>query len=59
MTRAAALSDGWLAKPNSINTFYEMLRDRFEPGRTVWLAEPVRGWPRPSGSATIPMCHIY
>ena len=38
-TAAAALSDDWLARPDQINTFYEGLRDRFEPNRLVWITE--------------------
>ena len=38
-SKAAALSDEWLAKPDRVNTFYDNLRDRFEPGRTVWVTE--------------------
>lgn len=38
-TRAAALTDEWLAEPDRINDFYEGLRDRFEPGRPVWVTE--------------------
>ena len=36
-TAAAALSDDWLARPDQINTFYEGLRDRFQPNRLVWI----------------------
>ena len=38
-TPAAALSDDWLARPDRINTFYEGLRDRFEPNTLVWVTE--------------------
>jgi hypothetical protein len=38
-TAAAGLSDTWLARPDQINTFYEGLRDRFEPNRLVWVTE--------------------
>ena len=36
-TAAAALSDAWLARPDQINTFYEDLRDRFEPNKPSGL----------------------
>ncbi|MGH7907020.1 MAG: hypothetical protein ACREP6_10360 [Candidatus Binataceae bacterium] len=38
-TADAALSAEWLARAGQANTFYESLRDRFEPGRTVWITE--------------------
>jgi heparanase len=38
-TDAAALSEQWLARPDQINTFYEDLRDRFEPNKLVWITE--------------------
>jgi heparanase 1 len=38
-TAGAALSDQWLARADQANTFYESLRDRFEPGRPVWITE--------------------
>jgi heparanase len=38
-TAAAALSDAWLERPDHINTFYEDLRDRFEPNKLVWITE--------------------
>ena len=34
-----ALSEQWLARPDSIYAFYVALRDRFEPGRPVWITE--------------------
>ncbi len=30
---------GWLARPDSIYSFYIDLRDRFEPGKAVWITE--------------------
>lgn len=38
-TAAAALSGAWLSRPDRMNTFYEQLRDRFEPNRLVWITE--------------------
>ena len=38
-TAAAALSEEWLARPDSIYTYYVDLRDRFEPGKAVWITE--------------------
>ncbi len=38
-TRDAALSESWLARTDAANLFYEQLRDRFEPGRAVWITE--------------------
>jgi hypothetical protein len=38
-TSNAALSEAWLARTDAVNTFYEELRDRFEPGRAVWITE--------------------
>jgi heparanase 1 len=38
-TKAAALSEEWLSRPDRINAFYEELRDRFEPNRLVWVTE--------------------
>jgi hypothetical protein len=35
----AALSEAWLARTDAVNTFYEELRDRFEPGKAVWITE--------------------
>ena len=36
---AAALSDAWLSRVDTVNAFYERLRDRYEPGRKVWITE--------------------
>jgi heparanase len=38
-TADAALSKQWLARPDSIYTYYIDLRDRFEPGKAVWVTE--------------------
>ena len=38
-TAAAALSDEWLARPGKIEDFYGGIRDRFEPGKPLWLTE--------------------
>ncbi len=38
-TAAAALSDEWLARPDEINAFYTSLRDRYEPGKPIWITE--------------------
>ena len=35
----AALSEEWLARSARIETFYGSLRDRFEPGKPLWLTE--------------------
>jgi hypothetical protein len=38
-TAAAALSEEWLARAAHIEAFYGSLRDRFEPGKPLWLTE--------------------
>lgn len=38
-TADAALSEQWLARPDTINAYYTSLRDRFEPGKPVWITE--------------------
>jgi len=38
-TERDALSDEWLARPDQIHGFYLRLRDRFEPGKPVWITE--------------------
>ena len=38
-TAAAALSQGWLSRPEKIGTFYAELRDKFEPGKSLWITE--------------------
>jgi hypothetical protein len=38
-TAAAALSAEWLSRPEKITAFYADLRDRFEPGKPLWITE--------------------
>jgi heparanase len=38
-TDGAALSEEWLARPDEIDAFYQVLGDRFEPGKPVWVTE--------------------
>jgi heparanase 1 len=38
-TAAAALSQEWLSRPDAIDAFYKELRDRFEPGKPMWITE--------------------
>jgi heparanase len=38
-TATAALSDEWLSRPEKINEYYANLRDRFEPGKPLWITE--------------------
>jgi len=38
-TAAAALSQQWLSRPETINGFYANLRDKFEPGKPLWITE--------------------
>src|SRR5205807_8813060 len=38
-TAAAALSEEWLSRPEKINEHYANLRDRFEPGKPLWITE--------------------
>ena len=38
-TADAALSDEWLSRTNGVETFYAGLRDRFEPGKPLWITE--------------------
>jgi heparanase 1 len=38
-TAAAALSQNWLSRPEKIGAFYADLRDRFEPGKSLWITE--------------------
>ena len=38
-TAAAALSEEWLSRPEKINEYYASLRDRFEPGKPLWITE--------------------
>ncbi len=35
----AALSAEWLARPTAIEEFYAKLRDKYEPGKPMWLTE--------------------
>jgi heparanase 1 len=35
----AALSEDWLSRTDRTLTFYQVLRDQFEPGRPIWLTE--------------------
>ena len=35
----AALSEAWLSRTDQTLSFYRLLRDRFEPGRPIWLTE--------------------
>jgi heparanase 1 len=38
-TPEAALSEEWLAGTDRTLTFYQTLRDQFEPGKPIWLTE--------------------
>ena len=38
-TAAAALSQDWLSRPEKIGGFYADLRNRFEPGKSLWITE--------------------
>ena len=38
-TPEAALSEAWLAQTDQALTFHRALRDRFEPGKPIWLTE--------------------
>src|SRR5579872_1374630 len=38
-TAAAALSEEWLSRPEKIDEYYASLRDRFEPGKPLWITE--------------------
>jgi hypothetical protein len=38
-TVTAALSEEWLSRPEKINEYYASLRDRFEPGKPLWVTE--------------------
>lgn len=38
-TAAAALSQEWLSRADEINAFYAGLRDRYDPGRPLWITE--------------------
>jgi heparanase 1 len=39
VTADSALSDAWLARADTSWDFYGALRDRFEPGKPVWITE--------------------
>ncbi|HWC20031.1 MAG TPA: hypothetical protein VG498_23660 [Terriglobales bacterium] len=38
-TAEDALSPEWLSRPEKIDAFYAGLRDRFEPGKPLWITE--------------------
>ncbi|MBS1857753.1 MAG: hypothetical protein JST11_20455 [Acidobacteria bacterium] len=38
-TPQAALSEDWLSRTDRDRAFYQALRDRFEPGKPLWLTE--------------------
>lgn len=38
-TAAAALSEEWLNRIDTIDTYYADLRDKFEPGKPLWITE--------------------
>jgi hypothetical protein len=38
-TPEAALSADWLSQTNTAEAFYQALRDRFEPGKPLWVTE--------------------
>ena len=38
-TAAAALSEEWLSRSEKIGAFYADLRDRYEPGKSLWITE--------------------
>jgi hypothetical protein len=38
-TAKAALSNAWLSRADTVNAFYERLRDQYEPGQKVWITE--------------------
>ncbi|GEJ57718.1 hypothetical protein [Anaeromyxobacter diazotrophicus] len=38
-TADAALSEDWLSRADAITSFYAALRDRFEPGKPLWITE--------------------
>jgi hypothetical protein len=38
-TPEAALSEDWLSRTDRTLNFYQTLRDRFEPGKPIWLTE--------------------
>lgn len=38
-TEEAALSNEWLSRTDTVEAFYAALRDRFEPGKPLWITE--------------------
>lgn len=38
-TAAAALTEEWFSRADTINAFYTDLRDRFDPGKPLWITE--------------------
>lgn len=38
-TPAAALSENWLSRADKVDEFYAALRDRFDPGKPLWITE--------------------
>ena len=38
-TADAALSEEWLSRADTVDAFYAGLRDRFEPGKALWITE--------------------
>ncbi|HWK49401.1 MAG TPA: hypothetical protein VNR40_05910 [Steroidobacter sp.] len=38
-TREAALSEEWLGRTSQTLAYYAGLRDRYEPGKPMWLTE--------------------
>jgi len=38
-TAAAALSEDWLTRTQKVEAFYRSLRDKFQPGKPIWLTE--------------------
>jgi hypothetical protein len=38
-TEEMALSEEWFSQTETVEAFYEALRDRFEPGKPIWLTE--------------------
>lgn len=38
-TANAALSEDWLSRPDAIDAFYAGLRDKFDPGKPLWITE--------------------
>jgi hypothetical protein len=38
-TAEAALSEDWLSRADAVDIFYAGLRDKFEPGKALWITE--------------------